>query len=90
MLQCLVQKDIPSGSIILADDLAIGQESSAHACLLQLNATPQSELNQNAATQPRGNAVIPEGSVALENQSKVEVQYDSLNEIMKHQDGGSI
>lgn len=38
---------------------------------LQLDATPQCQLDEDAAAQARGDAVIPEGGVALRGQGHV-------------------
>jgi len=63
--ESLVQKDIASGRVTLQHDAPLIQRLLAHARLLQLDAAPQRQLDQYAASEATGNAVVPEGGVAL-------------------------
>ena len=65
VLQRLVQEHVSRGGVRLADDLAVAEAAPAHARLLQLHAATKAQLYQDAATQARRYAVIPEGCVAL-------------------------
>eukprot|EP00053_Salpingoeca_punica_P023466 m.10194 g.10194 ORF g.10194 m.10194 type:complete len:307 (+) comp5152_c1_seq1:82-1002(+) len=68
VLERLVQEDVAGGAValcLLYEQLACGQATFPHAVLLQLDAVAQAELNKHAAAQTRGDAVVPEGCVAL-------------------------
>ena len=65
VLQRLVEQRVAGQLGALQHHLPQEEASSAADHLLQLNLITQGELNENAAAQSGGDAVIPEGGVSL-------------------------
>ncbi len=65
VLERLVQEHVARWRVTLQHDAPIAQALLAHALLLELDATAQRQLYENAAAQATRYAVVPERGVTL-------------------------
>lgn len=65
VLERLVQEDVSARVTVLDDNLPGEEPLPPHPGTLELHAAPEGQLDQDAAPEPRADAVIPEAGVAL-------------------------